>query len=122
MASARSGQVETIRYMNDPSNCLYGRFAMMAFPARVVGPIVADRFGPSVGSIETLEFPGKNFKNLASTVRAYFFCERRTEPLVIHWTSSLSVYDKIPRSVIPYSIFSRALRSLIKHSFGEMME
>ena len=60
MASARSGLVETFRYINDPSNCLYGTFAMMAFPARVVGPIVADSFVPSVGSIGTLDFPGRN--------------------------------------------------------------
>ena len=60
MASARSGLVETIRYINDPRHCLYGRFAMMDFRARVVGPIVADSFGPSVGSIGTLDFPGRN--------------------------------------------------------------
>ena len=51
MAIARSGQVETIRYINDPSNCLYGRFAMMAFLARVVSPIAADNFGLLAGSI-----------------------------------------------------------------------
>ena len=60
MASARLGLVETIRYINDPCNSLYGRFAMMAFPAHVVGPIVADSFGPSVGSIGTLDFQGRN--------------------------------------------------------------
>ena len=60
MAIARSVLVETIRYINDPSNYLYGRFAKMAFRARVVGFIVADCFGPSVGSIGTLDFPGKN--------------------------------------------------------------
>ena len=54
MASAKSGLVETIRYINDPSNCLYGRFAMMAFPACVVGPIVADSFGPSLWSITSV--------------------------------------------------------------------
>ena len=60
MATTRSGLVETIRYINDPSNCLYGRFAMMVVPARVFGPIVADNFGPSAGSIGTLDFSGRN--------------------------------------------------------------
>ena len=61
MARARSGLVETIRYINDPSNCQYGGFAMMDFFARFVGPIIADNFGPLVGSIGTLDFPERNY-------------------------------------------------------------
>ena len=68
-----SGLVETIRYIYDPSNCLYGRFAMMAFPARVVGPIVADNFGPSVGSIGDIGFSRKEFLKSGEYGRGVLF-------------------------------------------------
>ena len=60
MASALLSLVETISYIIDPSNCLYGSFAMISFLARVFGPIVVDNFGESVGFIQTLDCPGRN--------------------------------------------------------------